>query len=254
MSFRLEVEGATLVVGAGGHLMSAVSTGVASAGSYVICADSSLANAKKTSNRILELGYRTEAIEMDVKSTDSIQVCFENLKSRGVFVRNLVNGAGINAPTPFFDIRRPEWDEILNVQLIGVAETCRIFGTEMVDRGDGNIINISSASSNPPLSKAFVYSSAKAAVLNLTKNLAREWGTSGVRVNAIRPGFFPTAWNLENFIDDERRDSILKHTPMKRFGIPEELVSGFVWLLSSGSSFTTGSEIAIDGGFSAMSI
>lgn len=254
MSFELEVEGSTLIVGSGGHLMSAVSIGVASAGSYVICADANLGNAQKTSNRILELGYSTEAIQMDIKSSDSIQVCFESLKSRGIFVRNLVNGAGINAPTPFFEIRRPEWDEILNVQLIGVAETCRIFGTEMVARGDGNIVNISSASANPPLSKAFVYSSAKAAVLNLTKNLAREWGTSGVRVNAIRPGFFPTSWNLENFIDDERKDKILKHTPMKRFGVPEELVSSFIWLLSNSSSFTTGSEVAIDGGFSAMSI
>ena len=254
MSFEMHLEGASLVIGSGGYLMSEASMSVAKAGSHVVCADYRLDDALATAVKIKENGLSAEAIELDVTSTESIEECFAILKKKNIFVRNLINGAGLNAPTPFMEIDRNEWNRILDVQLIGVSETCRIFGKEMISRGMGSIINISSASANPPLSKAFVYSAAKAAVLNLTKNLAREWGTSGVRVNAIRPGFFPTKWNLDNFIDDERKQKILAHTPMNRFGIPNELSACVVWLLSNEASFVTGSEIAIDGGFSAMTI
>ena len=124
----------------------------------------------------------------------------------------------------------------------------------MVRNKSGCIINISSASAGPPLSKAFTYSASKAAIKNLTQNLAREWGTMGVRVNAIRPGFFPTKWNLENFIDENRKKAILGHTPMKRFGSPNELTGAILWLASDASSFVTGSEICVDGGYSCMTI
>ena len=118
----------------------------------------------------------------------------------------------------------------------------------------GSIINISSASAGPPLSKAFAYSVSKAGIRNLTQNLGREWGQQGVRVNAIRPGFFPTEWNRKNFITPEREKSILSHTPMARFGQPNELVGATLWLASDASSFVTGSEVSVDGGFSCMTI
>ena len=124
----------------------------------------------------------------------------------------------------------------------------------MVAQGKGSIVNISSASSGPPLSKAFTYSVAKAGVKNLTQNLAREWGTKGVRVNALRPGFFPTAWSMENFISPDREAAILGHTAMQRYGRPEELVGAVLWLFSDAASFVTGAEIAVDGGFTAMTI
>ena len=124
----------------------------------------------------------------------------------------------------------------------------------MLKNGKGSIINISSASAGPPLSKAFTYSVAKAGIKNLTQNLAREWGTKGVRVNAIRPGFFPTDWNLKNFIDDRRKKEILGHTPMNRFGNPDELTGAILWLSSDAAGFVTGSEVSVDGGFSCMTI
>ena len=124
----------------------------------------------------------------------------------------------------------------------------------MLDRGSGSIINISSASAGPPLSKAFAYSVAKAGIKNLTQNLGREWGKQGVRVNALRPGFFPTAWNRANFITAERETAILGHTPMARYGEVDELVGGAIYLASDAASFVTGSELTIDGGFSCMSI
>ena len=124
----------------------------------------------------------------------------------------------------------------------------------MVNKGSGSIINISSASAGPPLSKAFTYSVSKAGIKNLTQNLGQEWGQNGVRVNAIRPGFFPTEWNKKNFITKKRENQILNHTPMKRFGLPSELVGAVLWLASDASKFVTGSEVSVDGGFSCMTI
>ena len=124
----------------------------------------------------------------------------------------------------------------------------------MIKKNKGSIINISSASAGPPLSKAFTYSVAKAGIKNLTQNLGREWGEKGVRVNAIRPGFFPTEWNKRNFITKEREKKILDHTAMNRYGKPKELIGAVLWLASESSSFVTGAEIAIDGGYSCMTI
>jgi NAD(P)-dependent dehydrogenase (short-subunit alcohol dehydrogenase family) len=166
----------------------------------------------------------------------------------------LINGAGINAPTPFFEISEEEWHAILDSQITSTFLMCQVFGKHMVERKKGSIINLSSASAGPPLSKAFTYSVAKAGILNLTKNLAREWAPFDVRVNAIRPGFFPTEWSKKNFITSERKAAILGHTPMNRYGTPEELVGAILWLSSAAASFVTGAEIAVDGGFSCMTI
>ena len=113
---------------------------------------------------------------------------------------------------------------------------------------------MSSASAGPPLSKAFTYSVAKAGIRSLTQNLGREWGTAGVRVNALRPGFFPTQWSREHFIDADREAAILGHTPMARYGEPEELTGAALWLASDASKFVTGTEVTVDGGFTCMTI
>ena len=94
----------------------------------------------------------------------------------------------------------------------------------------------------------------EAGIKNLTQNLGREWGTKGVRVNALRPGFFPTEWNRKNFISAERETAILSHTPMGRFGEPSELLGATLWLASDAASFVTGAEICVDGGFSSMTV
>ena len=124
----------------------------------------------------------------------------------------------------------------------------------LVNQGHGSIINISSAAAGPPLSKAFAYSVAKAGVKNLTQNLAREWGEKGVRVNSLRPGFFPTEWSMTHFITPERQAAILGHTAMKRYGEPSELLGAVMWLFSDAARFVTGAEIAVDGGFTSMTI
>ena len=191
---------------------------------------------------------------MDTSKKEDFESCLKNVLDNFRRVDVLINGAGINAPTPILDILEEEWDRIMAVQLKGTLFGCQVFGKQMLGQDGGSIINISSASSGPPLSKAFTYSVAKAGIKNLTQNIAREWATQGVRVNAIRPGFFPTEWSIKNFITPEREQAILGHTAMARYGKPEELLGAVLWLASDAASFVTGAEIAVDGGFSAMTI
>ena len=190
----------------------------------------------------------------DRSNKDNHEACLRSVVKRFGKIDILINGAGINSVTPFLELSLDEWNSVISSQITGVFLGCQVFGSHMVNKNSGSIINISSASSGPPLSKAFPYSVAKAGIKNLTQNLAREWALSGVRVNAIRPGFFPTEWNKKNFITKEREKSILSHTPMNRYGKPEELIGALLWLSSDASSFVTGAEITIDGGFSSMTI
>jgi NAD(P)-dependent dehydrogenase (short-subunit alcohol dehydrogenase family) len=241
--------------GGGGHLCSEMARGLASAGCKVAILDLRLEKAKIVENDIRSRGHNCVlSIQTDVSDKEQYEIALqETLEAFGA-VDILVNGAGINGPTPFLDIQLEEWNAILSSQLTGTFLGCQVFGAHMIQQGRGSIINISSASAGPPLSKAFTYSVAKAGILNLTQNLGREWGTQGVRVNAIRPGFFPTEWNRKNFITPEREAAILGHTPMRRFGEPKELIGALLWLASDASSFVTGAEIAVDGGFSCMTI
>jgi NAD(P)-dependent dehydrogenase (short-subunit alcohol dehydrogenase family) len=166
----------------------------------------------------------------------------------------LINGAGINSATPFLEVEADEVDKILEVNFKGVFKACQVFGRYFVERGKGgSIINVGSMSGLVPLSKVFTYSASKAALHNLSKNLAREWAPQKIRVNTIIPGFFPAEQN-RLVLTDERVQQIMNHTPMKRFGEPEELVGVALLLASEASQFITGAEFVVDGGYSAMTI
>lgn len=244
-----------VVIGAGGHLCGEMARGFARAGCKVAILDLKIEKAKSVEDELKKLGFEDViSIAIDVgKKQEHVNALEEVLTAFGQ-VDILVNGAGINGPTPFFELTLDEWYAILDSQVTGTFLGCQVFGEYMVKRGSGSIINLSSASAGPPLSKAITYSVAKAGIKNLTQNLGREWGTKGVRVNALRPGFFPTEWNRKNFITPEREVAILGHTPMKRYGEPSELIGATLWLASDASGFVTGAEIAVDGGFSCMTI
>ena len=134
-----------------------------------------------------------------------------------------------------------------------VVAACQVFGARMLASGGGSIINLGSMSGIIPLSRVFTYSATKAAVHNLSKNLAREWAAQGLRVNILVPGFFPAEQNRK-VLTPERVASIMGHTPMKRFGEARELIGATLLLASDAGSFITGTEIIVDGGFAAMSI
>lgn len=243
------------VTGAGGHLCGEMVKAYARAGCKVAILDLKLEKAKKIEKEINEEGFMdTISLEIDVSDKSNFESVLNKIVDKFGNIDIFINGAGINGSTPFIDITEKEWDSIMNSQIKGTFFGCQVIGEHMLKNGKGSIINISSASAGPPLSKAFTYSVAKAGIKNLTQNLAREWGTKGVRVNAIRPGFFPTDWNLKNFIDDKRKKEILGHTPMNRFGNPDELTGAILWLSSDASGFVTGSEVSVDGGFSCMTI
>lgn len=243
-----------VITGGGGHICGALARGLARAGATAWILDVRPEKAETVADSIRGDGGRAFPLSMDVTERRSWEDTLSTILARSGRVDVLVNGAGINAPTPPLEITPEEWQRIFRVNVEGTFVGCQVVGAHMLAHGGGSIINISSASADPPLSKAFAYSASKAAVRNLTQNLAREWATSGVRVNALRPGFFPTAWSREHFIDAARERAILGHTPMARFGDPSELVGCAIWLASAASSFVTGAEIAVDGGFSAMTL
>ena len=242
------------ITGGGGFLCGEMARGFARAGMKVAVMDKRIEKALSVAESIKTGGGEAMALEIDVCQKDNLKKCLDKIIDNFGDVDVLVNGAGINAPTPIMEISAQEWDEILSVNLKGTLFGCQVFGEHMLSKNKGSIINMSSASACPPLSKAFTYSVSKAGVKNLTQNLAREWATRGVRVNALRPGFFPTEWSKRNFITPEREKAILSHTPMNRYGTPKELVGALLWLASDSASFVTGAEIAVDGGFAAMTI
>lgn len=166
-----------------------------------------------------------------------------------------INGAGINSATPYLEISEEEFERIVAANLKSVHLGCQAVGRYWTREGrGGSIINLSSMSSLRPLSRVFTYSLTKAAVLNLTQNLAREWAPKGIRVNALCPGFFPAEQNRK-ILDPERVESIMRMTPMNRFGEADELVGAALLLASDAAGgFITGSNLVVDGGFSATSI
>ncbi len=242
------------LTGAGGHLVSEMARGLARAGVKVAVLDKDLEAARKVADVIDAEGGEAMARVIDVVAKDDFKRVLEEVVGQFGGLDFAIFGANFNASTPFLEISEDEWHAVLDVQLKGTMLGLQVFGGYMVEQGKGAIVTISSASASPPLSKAFTYSVAKAGVKNLTQNVAREWAIKGVRVNALRPGFFPTEWSQEHFIDEVRNKAILGHTAMGRYGEPAELVGAVLWLLSDAASFVTGAEIAVDGGFSAMSI
>jgi NAD(P)-dependent dehydrogenase (short-subunit alcohol dehydrogenase family) len=243
-----------VVVGGGGVLAGEMAQGLCGAGADVVVVDLNETNAVCRADSIKCAGRKAVAVCADVTKKADLQAALDATLSNFGRVDVLVNAAGVNSGTPFFEIEEEEWCRLLDVDLRSVFLACQIFGKAMVDAKSGSIINISSTSSDPPLSKVFTYSVAKGGVNQITRFLAREFAPHNVRVNAILPGFFPAEQNRK-LLTDDRVAQIMNHTPMKRFGNSSELVGAVIWLASSAaSSFVTGSLIRIDGGFAAMSI
>ncbi|MBL7074077.1 SDR family oxidoreductase [candidate division KSB1 bacterium] len=243
------------IIGGGGVLAGAIADGLARAGADIAVLDLNVESARKKAEEISAVGVRALAIQLDASIKEDIMKALEKIVTELGRVNILINAPGINSATPFFEITEGEWEKILSVNLKSMFLACQIFGKRMIEQGEGgSIINISSASSGPPLSKVFTYGISKAGVNNLTQFLAREWAPHRVRVNAIAPGFFPAEQNRK-LLTKERTEAIFRHTPMARFGEPEELVGATLWLASEkASSFVTGAVIRVDGGFTAMTI
>jgi NAD(P)-dependent dehydrogenase (short-subunit alcohol dehydrogenase family) len=241
-----------VVIGGTGELCGAMAEGFAKAGATVALVGRDAAKARKKLDQIAKAGGHAEFFSCDTTSKAGLQKLLADVLAKFSRVDILVNGAGVNSPTPFFDIAEEEFDKIIAVNLKGLMLACQIFGRHMVKRGSGSIINVGSAAGLFPLSNVFTYSASKAAVHNLSKNLAREWAAKGVRVNVLVPGFFPAEQNRK-VLTPERVVSIKAQTPMKRFGEAHELVGAALLLASDAGGFITGTELVVDGGFAAFS-
>lgn len=244
-----------VVIGGTGVLGGAIAEGLAAAGAHVVVVGRNPEAGDDCVKRITEVGGSAEFVAADSTSRSDLEAIRQHLQNGGRCCDILVNGAGVNSPTPFLQITDEEWDRILNVNLRGVRLACQVFGEMLIEqKRGGSIINIASLSAITPLSRVFTYSATKAAVLNLTQNLAREWAPHGIRVNALSPGFFPAEQNRKVLTPD-RVENIMRHTPMQRFGESHEL-AGAVLLLAAprAGSFVTGANIVVDGGFTAMTI
>jgi NAD(P)-dependent dehydrogenase (short-subunit alcohol dehydrogenase family) len=256
MSGLFDLDGrVAAVIGGTGVLGGVLCQGLADAGAAVAVLGRSRERGDERVAAIIGAGGRAVAAVVDATIPGSVEAARQEVEARLGPVDILVNAPGVNSATPFLDIDLAEWHTILDANLTSVFVACQVFARAMIERGNrGSIINISSASSGPPLSRVLTYSVAKAGLNNLTQYLARELAPHGIRVNAIAPGFFPAEQNRK-LLSEERVRSIIGHTPARRLGEPGELVGTAIWLASdAASSFVTGAIVRVDGGFTAMTI
>lgn len=265
--FSLENEIA-VVIGATGVLGGGMAEALAAAGATVAVCGRSKERGNACVKRITDAGGKAEFFTTDSSSKDSLRAAHAEIEAKLGAPGILVNAAGGNDPKvtvtadhPFEAIEAADWRAAFDMNLVGgILLPCQEFGPAMVKRGRGSIINIASVSAHLPLSRVVTYSAAKAAVLNLTQFLGREWAAQGVRVNSITPGFFPAEQNRKLLFNDDgspsaRAQQILGHTPMARFGTAAELQGAVVFLASdAASSFVTGTDIRVDGGFLSQTI
>lgn len=244
-----------VVIGGTGELCGAMAEGLAGAGAEVVLVGRNQDKANARLAKIDAIGGRGWFHAAEATRRSELDALLAAVLQRSGRVDVVVNGAGINSPTPFFEITEEEFDRIIQVNLKGVVLGCQVFGKHLVEAGHGgSIINIGSMSGLIPLSRVFTYSATKSAVHNLSLNLAREWAPDRVRVNVLVPGFFPAEQNRK-ILQPERVTKIMAHTPMNRFGEARELIGATLLLASDNAgSFITGEELVVDGGFHAMAL
>ena len=258
-----------VVLGGTGTLGGAMSIALASAGAQVAILGRNNKRAEEKHIKAIEaFSGKAFFVHAEALSAESLREARAKVLSTTGSIDILINAAGGNNPQAtlspgdeFSDLPLDAWLNVFNLNLVGgTLLPSQIFGEAMLEQKRGSIINIASMSGMIPLSRVVAYSAAKAAVLNLTQFLAREWAQRGVRVNAISPGFFPAEQNKKLLYNDdgsysERGGQIINHTPAGRFGEADELGGAVIWLAShKASSFVTGQNIVVDGGFSATTI
>jgi NAD(P)-dependent dehydrogenase (short-subunit alcohol dehydrogenase family) len=262
--------GRTIVIpGGAGVLGGEMACALVKCGANVVILNRDLSRADSLKERLKNGPGSATLAQADVLSKESLLKARDMIKNEFGKVYGLINAAGGNMPTAttgpertFFELSEEALKQVVDLNLAGSILPSQVFGRMMADQGEGIIINISSMSAYRPLTRTVGYSASKAAVTNFTQwlavHMAHEYSPR-IRVNAIAPGFFHTSQNHYLLYDEktgaltQRGKTIMDHTPMKRFGNPEDLLGAVLWLLSPAAEFVTGAIIPIDGGFSAFS-
>lgn len=242
-----------VVLGGTSGLGKALALGLASAGADVVASSRRETEVDAVAREIEQRGRRTLRICSDVTDRVSLERLKDGCETFGP-VQILVNCAGVTKRTPTLDVSEEEWARILDCNLTGTLRACQVFGRGMLERNYGRIVNIASLSTFVAFHEVAAYGVSKAGVAALTKSLAVEWGKSGVRVNAIAPGVFPTALNQKLLDGTPRGQELKMRTPMGRFGQADELVGACVFLASDAAGFVNGEVLTVDGGFLASGV
>jgi NAD(P)-dependent dehydrogenase (short-subunit alcohol dehydrogenase family) len=257
-----------VVIGGTGVLGGAMAEALADAGARVAVVGRNHERGEERVQAIEKAGGRALFFAADAANRQSLVHARDAIQEKLGATTILLNAAGGNRPdatlppgADFCKLPLEAWQNVFDLNLVGgVLLPSQVFGETMLAAGKGSIINVASMAGMIPLSRVVAYSASKASVINLTKFLAREWATRGIRVNAISPGFFPADQNKALLFKPdgsytERGQQIIGHTPMARFGESQELAGAVVWLASQrASSFVTGQNIVVDGGFSSVTI
>lgn len=259
-----------VITGGSGALGSAMSLGLARASATVIVLSRNLDKSQHLIETIQNEGGQAESLACDVLEKNELQDVYTHIVDKYDRVDILINAAGGNHPSAtvvpdrksFFDLPEEAINWVFNLNLMGTILACQVFGEAMVKAGQGAILNVSSMASLRSITRVFAYGSAKAGINSFTQWLAVYMATEyspQIRVNAIAPGFFVGEQNRFLLFDEvtgelsPRGQQIIDHTPMGRFGDPEDLIGTVLWLVSDASGFVTGVVVPVDGGFSAYS-
>jgi NAD(P)-dependent dehydrogenase (short-subunit alcohol dehydrogenase family) len=277
---RFDLSGKVVVItGGGGELCGAMADALGAMGVKVAVLDISLEKAEARAQAVTRSGKSALAFACDVLDAVQLRECCEAISAVWGAPDFLINGAGGNdhrgstsvefeepageggpSAQSFFDLDPAGFRHVFDLNFMGTFLATQVFARGMVAKGKGSIVNISSMGAFMPLTKVAAYSAAKAAVSNFTRWLAVHFSHVGIRVNALAPGFFMTEQLRFLHIDPKtgeflpRARQVIAHTPMGRYGQPDDLIGALVWLLSDASGFVTGVVVPVDGGFSSYSI
>ncbi len=246
-SFRLD-DKLAVVTGAGRGIGKAIAIGYAEAGADVVLLSRTESDLENTAEEIRQHGRQAYIYPADVTVAGQLDRVVKNVINDHGQVDILVNNAGMNIRTPAFEVTEEEWQSIMDTNLRSAFQLSQKFGVHMKESGGGRIINIASVAGTTALRTGVVYAATKAAMIQMTKNLALEWGEYGIQVNSIGPWYFKTPLTEKLLSDEKYLNDILSRTPLKRVGELPELVGPAVFLASDASSYVTGQTLFVDGG------